>query len=384
MAFNGGAPFGAPAQPAFGQASETPQPANPFGQTAAASSSPAFGSRITFGAAARISKSPGTDSVATSPFGSTFGSSTGFGSGTGFGSVAGQSSAPESHINAFGTAAAPQQGFGANTGTVRAAGQSDTQAVPSQPLFGQSQTSQAQPAALNPFARLGNIAGSNSQNGLSQAQPSQTEPAASSPFGRLGNTAASSSQNGFQAQSFGTSLSAFGTKPQDQSPHQPLFGQSAQPKPSAGFGNTVSGTNPFAAATGGVDNPFASTANVPPAKGLAFGRAAKSKPQQQQQPASGSNQQAQQQEEFSAGVQSQQNIGQSTKQKQKPQAQTPSNELLDPAALAARNARFASKQASQANPFSNASPALNRPASPTTGQDQKRIASQPDLRQAGT
>ena len=382
MAFNSGAPFGAPAQPAFGQASETPQPANPFGQTAAATSSPAFGSRITFGAAARTSKSPGTDAVATSPFGTGFGSSTGFGSGTGFGSVAGQSSAHGS-MNAFGTAAAPQQGFGANTGTFRAAGQSDTQAVPSQPLFAQLQTSQAQPAALNPFARLGNIAGSNSQNDLSQAQPSQTEPAAPSPFDRLGNTAASSSQNGFQAQTFGTSLSVFGTKPQDQSA-QPLFGQSAQPKPSAGFGNTVSGTNPFAAATSGIDNPFASTATVPPAKGLAFGRAAKSKPQQQQQPASVSGQQAQQQGEFSAGVQSQQNIGQSTKQKQKPQASTPSNELLDPAALAARNARFASKQASQASPFPNASPALNRPASPTTGQDQKRIASQPDLRHSGT
>ena len=351
MAFNSGAPFGAPAQPAFGQAASVPQPANPFGQAAAVPAHSSAG-RITFGAAARTSNSSDANAASAPAFGSSFGS------GTGFGNIAGQSTAFVSITNAFANTATPQQGFSAAAGGFGAAatGQFGSQPTASHPAFGQAQPSQAQPSPSNPFARLGNAATNSPQSGPS-AQPSST------------------------------SANAFATSSAQAASHAPLFGQSMQQAPSTGFGNVATGGNPFAGTANGKHNPFAAAANSASSKAVAFGRAANKKPQQQQQSGSGLDSQPQQQELSSTGMPSPQVSIQPAKQK--PQSQIPSNVLLDPAALAARNARFASKQAQISSPAGvsvSDSPAPFGSASPATVPDQRGAASssQPNSRQAGT
>lgn len=353
MAFNSGAPFGAPAQPAFGQAAPLPQPANPFGQAAAVPAHSSAG-KITFGAAARTSNSSDANTALAPAFGSSFGS------GTGFGNIAGQSTAFGSITNAFANTATPQQGVSAAAGGFGAAatGHFGSQPTASQPAFGQAQPSQAQPSPSNPFARLG-------------------------------NAATNSPQNGPSAQPFSTSTNAFATSSAQAASHTPLFGQSMQQAPSTGFGNMATGGNPFAGTANGKHNPFAAAANSASTKAVAFGRAANKKPQQQQQSGSGLDSQPQQQELSSTGMPSPRVSTQPAKQKQKPQSQIPSNVHLDPAALAVRNARFASKQAQISSPAGVSVPDSRAPfgsASSATVPDQRGAASssQPNSRQAGT
>lgn len=315
MVLNGGAPFGAPAQPAFGQLS---QPAQPTGQAAAAGTTPSTG-KITFGAAARVNKLPGLDSIAAA--------APAFGA-TGFGSLAGQSN------SAFGSNAFGSTAFGTSAFGKSAAGSSNG-AAPQQG-FG------AAVAALGP------------------KQPLDTQPKPSNPFGRLGNAEATPSAAGnsarFPAQGFGTLPPGFDIKP---------AGSASQPAP---FGKPASTASAFGVANAG-SNPFASAANES-SKGIAFGRALNLASQQQQQTP------------LPAGFSAQQAKQQASKQKQTAQSPASSAELLDPTALAARNTRFGAKQAQGNNPGAGPSAAVGpspaiqlRLGTPTVASKQKQSRS---------
>ncbi len=346
MAFSGGGLFGQPAQPAFGQPPQPSQTSHPFG-AANGSTSPPNG-KITFGARAAVKQPAAVSSTSAQP-------AAGFGAAAGFeqnsfsslnGTNAnpfGQNSTPQSSAP-FGSA--PTIGPGAASGgfgAVRTTGA----------LFEQNSSTEFSASFGGGAANgIGAVQGTGGVFGGQQtgqgfgtfgaaAAPSAnaaptTETKVSNPFARLGAriepNASIQPKPSNQDQSLANSThpKPFGS-----------FGQPAQPA-ATGSANQTSGIGEFgsqqtpsavgfgAGAPSGTDA-FAGLKNASQIQAGDFGRANKQKQQepQQQQP-----QGEPQQRPRSAALRQQ------AKPKLKTQHQTLSNDLADPAALAARSARF--------------------------------------------
>ncbi|KAL0031492.1 hypothetical protein WJX77_003186 [Trebouxia sp. C0004] len=412
MAFNGGAPFGQPGQPAlgqpfqqpfgqpgqpaFGQPSQQPQPSNVFGASNG-SASPQNG-KITFGARAAAKQPTAASDAPAQPAG-------GFQAAAGFG----QHSFGSPNSNAFGessstltsapftggTAASPspvpgtgvvfggmQQasftqsraafgadprlatgGFGSGKALEGpfAGGQQSSNTPSSAPFasgldtagfgaaggnFGAVQSTQG---AFGGSLQAGQGFGAFGGTGASNASAASTKAKGQSPFARLGGRDPQPSNH--------DQLASNGTQPKPlnmiaQPAQTPATGSANQKLPAAGgFGSQHSapafglgaspafGTNPLGAP--------ADTSTIKPAD---FGRAAK---RQQPEPA---QQQDQQQQQPQADAQMQPRLAALRPQHSRQKPKTPqtgvSTELADPAALAARSARFGQAQQQQSpRPF---------------------------------
>ena len=333
MAFNGGAPFGRPAQPAFGQPLHA---SNPFG-TASGSNSPPSG-KITFGARATTKQPAAVATAVTQPatdFGAGAGSGlNGFSQNSSSGNSFGQHSTTQdtAPFDDRVTPAASTGGFGAISRL-------------SVPVGGGQQTGQA-------FGSFGG--GQQTGQGFGTFSGGQQSSAG---FGTFGGAAAISTSSTVKEPSWQSPFTRLGARiepqpaKQDQSlangiPPNPFasFGQQAQTPPTmssaGGFGAQQSA---FGFGASGA-NPFAGPANGSQVKLGDFGRAAKRQQPELQQPQHPAD--AQQRPKSAATLLPRQisNQAQQGKPKHKFQQQTLSNELADPAALAARSARFGSTQ----------------------------------------
>ena len=420
MAFNGGAPFGQPGQPASGQPSQQPfghpgqpafgqpsqqtQPPNVFG-SANGSASPQNG-KITFGARA-AAKHPTAASDAPAQPAARFQAAAGFGqpsfstpNGSASNAAFGQNSstpsgAPFTGGMAAGLNPAPG-GFGAvqGTGTVFGGMQqgSFTQSsarfgagprpatsgfgsgkVLEGPFAGGQQSSSTPSSA--PFAsglgtagfgaagggfgavhstqgvfggslQVGQGFGAFGGTGASNASAASTVVKGQSPFARLGGR---DPQPSNQDQPAANGMQSTPVDTIAQPAQTPAMGSANQKLPAAGgFGSQHSapafgsGASPASGT-----NPFAAPADASTVKPGDFGRAAKRK---LQEPA----QQQDQQPQPRADAQMQARPAALRQQQARQRPKTPqtgaSTELADPAALAARSARFGQAQQQQQSP----------------------------------
>lgn len=393
-------PFGLPGQPAFGQPSQQPQPSNVFG-AANGSASPQNG-KITFGARA-AAKQPAAASNAPAQPAAGFQAAGGVGQHSfsrpdgSASNVFGQSSStPSSAPFTGGTAASPSPapgGFGAVQGTGAVfGGMQQANFTPSSVAFGAGprlvtgafgsvkalegpfaggQQSSGTPSSMSFASGLGTAGFGAAGGGFGAVQTTQgafggslqvgqgfgafggtgalnasaasTVMKAASPFARLGGTdPLLSHQNqpashGMQPKPLDTIAQPAQT-PAIGSANQKLTAAgglgSQHPAPAFGLGASLaSGTNLFAAP--------ADASTIKPGD---FGRAAKRK---QQEPA----QQQDQQEQPRADAQMQPRPAALRQQQARQKPKTPqtgvSTELADPAALAARSARFGQAQQQQ-------------------------------------
>jgi len=405
MAFNGGAPFGQPGQPAFGQPSQQAQPSNVFG-AANGSTSPQNG-KITFGARA-AAKQPTAASDAPAQPAAGFQTAAGFGqhsfsSPNGSASNAfGQSSSTQSSAPfTGGTAASPSPargGFGAVQGTGAvfggmqqasftqssdpfgagprlatggfgsvkalegpfAGGQQSSNTPSSAPFasglgtagfgaagggFGAVQSTQG---AFGGSLQVGQGFGAFGGAGASNASAASTVVKGQSPFARLGGRDPQPSDQNQPASN------GIQPKPLDtiaQPVQTPAIGSANQKLPAAGgFGSQHSAPAfGLGASPASGTNPFVAPADASTIKPGDFGRAAKRK---QQEPA----QQQDQQQQPQADAQMQPRPAALRQQQARQRPKTPqtgvSTELADPAALAARSARFGQAQQQQSpRPF---------------------------------
>ena len=418
MAFNGGAPFGQPGQPAsgqpcqqplgqpgqpaFGQPSQQAQPSNIFG-AANSSASPQNG-KITFGARAAAKQPTAASDAPAQPAGG-FQAAAGFGQhsfssplGSANNAFGQSSSTPSSAPFTGGTAANPSPapgGFGAiqGTGTVFGGMQQGNFTQSSAPFaaaatggfgsgkplegpFAGGQQSSNTPSSA-PFAsalgtagfgaasggfgavqspqvafggslQLGQGFGAFGGAGASNASAASTIANGQSPFARLGGR---DSQPSNQNQPASNGLQPKPWITIAQPAQTPAIGSANQKVPAAagGFGSQHSvpafglGTSPASGT-----NPFAAPADASAIKPGDFGRAAKRK---QQEPA----QQQDQQQQPPADAQMQPRLAAVRQQQARQKPKTPqtvvSTELADPAALAARSARFGQAQQQSPRPF---------------------------------
>ena len=401
MAFNGGEPFGQPGQPAFGQPSQQPQPSNVF----AAANGSAQNGKITFGARA-AAKQPTAASDAPAQPAAGFQAAARFGqpsssnpNGSASNAFGQSSSTPSSAPFTGGIAAGPNAasgGFGAVQGTGAGLGgmQQASFAQSSAPFgagprpatggfgsgkaidssFAGGQQSSNTPSSA-PFASgLGTAGFGATGGGFGAVQSNQADFGGSlqmgQGFGTFGGTGASNASaasnivkgqspfarlGGRDPQPFNQNQPASNgiqPKPVDASaqPAQtPAIGSASQKLPAAGgFGSQAPAFGSGASPASGT-NPFAAPADASTIKPGDFGRAAMRK---QQEPVQQQDQQQQQQPQ--AGTQMQPRPAALRQQQARQRPKTPqtgaSTELADPAALAARSARFGQAQQQQQSP----------------------------------
>ena len=398
-------PFGQPGQPAFGQPSQQPQPSSVFG-AANGSASPQNG-KITFGARAAAkqptaasdapaqpaagfqaaaglgqpsfsnpngsasnafgqssstpSSAPFTGGIAAGPNAASGGFGAVQGTGAGFGGMQqasfAQSSAP------FGAGPRPATGgFGSGKALDGsfAGGQQSSSTPSSAPFasglgtagfgatgggFGAVQSNQA---AFGGSLQMGQGFGAFGGTGASNASAASTVVKGQSPFARLGGR---DPQPSNQDQPAANGMQSTPVDTIAQPAQTPAMGSANQKLPAAGgFGSQHSATafGSGASPSSGT-NPFAAPADASTVKPGDFGRAAKRK---LQEPA----QQQDQQPQPRADAQMQPRPAALRQQQARQRPKTPqtgaSTELADPAALAARSARFGQAQQQQSpRPF---------------------------------
>ncbi len=399
-------PFGQPAQPAFGQPSQQPQPSTVFG-AANGSASPQNG-KITFGARAAAKQptaasddpaQPDAGFQAAARFGQpSFSSLNGSGSNAFGQSSSTPSSAPFTGGIAAGPVPAPGgfgavQGTGAGFGGMQqasfiqssaafgagarlatggfgsgkalegpfAGGQQSSNTPSSAPFasglgtagfgaagggFGAVQSSQgAFGGSLQAGQGFGAFGGSNASN----ASAASTIAKGQNPFARLGGR---DPQPSNQDQPASNGMQPKAVIASAQPAQTPAIGSANQTLPAAGGLGSQAPAFGSGASPASSTNPFATPADASTIKPGDFGRAAKRK---QQEPA----QQQDQQQQPQAGTQTQPRTAAQRQQQARQRPKTPqtgaSTELADPAALAARSARFGQAQQQQSpRPFGQA------------------------------
>lgn len=389
MAFNPSAPFGQSSQPAFGQPSQQaqqaqqPNTATPFGAAASSGSPP--GGKITFGTRAAAGQQPAAAKTPPAHFATLFGSAAGNGqnnpnSGIATGGLFGRGgSSPSAKGTALGTTPqfggnAPGSGFsgagfgafgqGKDTGLgfngfgapAAATAVSPSAAAPSPPnasgfsgagfgAFGQNkQTGQG-------FNGFGAPTAAATSSSVAPTQPSNA-------FARLGARVSPAPAAGKQVHSNGSGTSPFARLGQTA----PAAAGNSVPQPStqagALFGNQQAGNSfGFGSGPAGGSNPFGALTSGAAIQPVDFGRAAKRTHLQQQQQQTAPDRHQTQGHQAIVGKQPQ-SEQQHTKRHKSPamlpkqlsnqlqqantssQAPAPSDDLADPAAMAARSQRF--------------------------------------------
>ena len=381
MAFNGGSPFGQPTQHAFSQAVQQQPGATSFG-AANGSASPPNG-KITFGLQAAAKQPVPTNSIFGQPAG-VVGSGTAQGAstqGNGFGAFGGGTSMPSSTSfgslsPTFGSTAPAWNGpatFGSQSGAFRSGGTASGPGAASTQAamhFGSSNALASSFGNSDGFgsvsAGLGAVISSASPfSGAQQANQGFGALAGGQPanqgFGAFGNSSATGLLAGNSQPAHSTSFAQVNGQPDPQSASQ-TQSPGGTSNPFGAFGQSTHSTGAFgtaqsaaaiafgsAAATGRI--PFGSAVSGSQAK-PEFGRAAKRKQQEaqhQQQPQPQHAALASQQPNSPVSLLSKQITSQRQNASTTPTAQQSAlGSFADPAALAARSARFGGQQSAKA------------------------------------